>query len=86
MLIMLVALDRVKSTNGTVLVLGKCTIRNTCKSQAVITLSSGEAEYYSLASGICPALGEQSTLLDWVADTWTQQLDWPSGADMASDV
>ena len=34
-----------KSTTGTALQLGKCTIRTTCKSQAVIALSSGEAEY-----------------------------------------
>ena len=35
-----------KSTTGTALQLGKCTIRTSCKSQAVIALSSGEAEYY----------------------------------------
>ena len=43
-----------KSTTGTVLQLGKLgkgTIRATCKSQAVIALSSGEAEYYGLVSG-----------------------------------
>ena len=55
-----------KSTTGTALQLGKCTIRTTCKSQAVIALSSGEAEYYGLVSGLCQALGEQqSTLQDW---------------------
>ena len=54
-----------KSTTGTVLRLGKNTIRNTCKSQAVIALSSGEAEYYGLVSGLCQGLGEQSTLKDW---------------------
>ena len=37
----------------------------TCKSQAVIALSSGEAEYYGLVSGLCQGLGEQSTLHDW---------------------
>ena len=51
-----------KSTTGTVLQLGRCT---TCKSQAVIALSSGEAEYYGLVSGLCQALGEQSQLRDW---------------------
>ena len=45
-----------KSTTGTVLQLGKCTIRTTCKSQAVIALSSGEAEYYGLVSGLCQAV------------------------------
>lgn len=54
-----------KSTTGTVLQLGKATVRTTCKSQAVIALSSGEAEYYGLVSGLCQALGEQSTLKDW---------------------
>ena len=54
-----------KSTTGTVLRLGKNTIRTTCKSQAVIALSSGEAEYYGLVSGLCQGLGEQSTLHDW---------------------
>ena len=54
-----------KSTTGTVLRLGKNTIRTTCKSQAAIALSSGEAEYYGLVSGLCQGLGEQSTLHDW---------------------
>ena len=54
-----------KSTIGTAFQLGKCTMRTTCKSQAVIALSSGEAEYYGLVSGLCQALGEQSTLQDW---------------------
>ena len=54
-----------KSTTGTVLRLGKNTIRTTCKSQAVIALSSGEAEYYGSVSGLCQGLGEQSTLYDW---------------------
>ena len=54
-----------KSTTGTILRLGKNTIRNTCKSQAVIALSSGEAEYDGLVSGLCQGLGEQSTLKDW---------------------
>ena len=40
-------------------------IRTTCRLQAVIALSSGEAEYYGLVSVLCQALGEQSTLQDW---------------------
>ena len=31
----------------------------------MIALSSGEAEYYGLVSGLCQALGEQSQLRDW---------------------
>lgn len=47
-----------KSITGVVLILGKRAVRNTCNSQAVIALSSGEAEY-------CQAIGEQSFLADW---------------------
>ena len=54
-----------KSSTGTVLRLGKNAIRTTCKSQAVIALSSGEAWYYGLVSGLCQGLGEQSTLRDF---------------------
>ena len=45
--------------------LGKNIIRNACKSQADIALSSGEAEYYGLVSGLSQGFGEQSTLKDW---------------------
>ena len=66
-----------KGTTGTIWLLGKCTIRNTCKSQAVVALSSGEAEYYVLVPGTCQAPGEQSLLADWnmlVSHAiWTQQ-------------
>ena len=54
-----------KSTSGLALQLGKCTIKMSCKTQGVIALSTGEAEYYSLVSGACNALGEQAVLKDW---------------------
>ena len=54
-----------KSTTGFCICLGMATVKTGCKSQAVIALSSGEAEYYGLVSGACNALGEQSTLKDW---------------------
>ena len=54
-----------KSTTGYCLRLGSSTIKTGCKSQAVIALSSGEAECYGLVSAACNALGEQSTLKDW---------------------
>ena len=50
-----------KSTTGYCIRIGG----STTKSQAVIALSSGEAEYYSLTSAACNALGEQSVLRDW---------------------
>ena len=54
-----------KSTTGYCIRLGGSTTKTSCKSQAVIALSSGEAEYYSLVSAACNALGEQSVLKDW---------------------
>ena len=54
------------STTGTVLPFGKNTIRTHCKSEAVMAVSSGEAEYYGVVSGLCQGLCEQfSFLRDW---------------------
>ncbi|CAE6933232.1 RE2 [Symbiodinium sp. CCMP2592] len=54
-----------KSTTGTVVQLGKSVIKATAKGQAVIALSSGEAEYYGLISTTSACLGEQAMLTDW---------------------
>ena len=54
-----------KSTTGTVVQLGKAVIKATAKGQAVIALSSGEAEYYGLISTASACLGEQAMLSDW---------------------
>ena len=54
-----------KSTTGYCIRIGESTTKTSCKGQAVIALSSGEAEYYSLTSAACNALGEQSVLRDW---------------------
>ena len=54
-----------KSTSGVCCILGKAQVRSLCRGQAVIALSSGEAEYYCLVTGCSEALGEQSTLADW---------------------
>ena len=45
--------------------LGEATCHTYSKSQAVIALSSGEAEYYGLVSAISASCGVQSALLDW---------------------
>ena len=50
---------------GGVVQLGSATTKTYCKGQAVIALSSGEAEYYGLVSAISHALGEQAMLEDW---------------------
>ena len=54
-----------KSTTGSVIQLGRSVIKATAKGQAVIALSSGEAEYYGLISTASAALGEQAMLADW---------------------
>ena len=75
-----------KSTTGTALQLGKCTIRTTCKSQAVIALSSGEAEYYGLVSGLChlenSLLSKTKELRFLSSATWMPRRDFRSGPDM----
>ena len=45
--------------------LGDSTVCTYCKGQAVIALSSGEAEYSGLASATWHMLGLQCILLDW---------------------
>ena len=41
-----------KSTTGCVIMLGDCLLMSLCRGQALIALSSGEAEYYGLVTGI----------------------------------
>ena len=52
-----------KSTSGGVLYFGESAVRG-WSTQAVIALSSGEAEYYAALKGSCAALGFQSMLVD----------------------
>ena len=54
-----------KSTTGTVVQLGEATVKTAAKGQAVIALSTGEAEYYALISTASTALGEQAMMADW---------------------
>ena len=54
-----------KSVSCCALMLGSSTVCTHCKGQAVIALSSGEAEYYGLVSATSQMLGLQSILLDW---------------------
>ena len=54
-----------KSVSGCALMLGGSTVSTFCKGQAVIALSSGEAEYYGLVSATSQMLGLQSILFDW---------------------
>ena len=54
-----------KSVSGCALMLGNSTVSTYCKGQAVIALSSEEAEYYGLVSAASQTLGLQSILLVW---------------------
>ena len=54
-----------KSTTGCVMTLGPCQLRSLCRGQAVIALSSAEAEYYGLVTCASEALGEQSMMRDF---------------------
>jgi len=53
-----------KSTSGFMSFLGKHCLGSSCKSQSVIALSSGEAEFYALGSAISRAIGLKSMLAD----------------------
>jgi hypothetical protein len=53
-----------KSTSGGIIRLGKHTIRTWSLTQAVVALSSGEAEYYGIVKGASISLGTQSILKD----------------------
>ena len=46
-----------KSTSGFVALLGRHCLVTKCKHQSIIALSSGEAEFYSLVSGLARGLG-----------------------------
>ena len=54
-----------KSVSGCSLMLGNSTACTYCKGQAVIALSSGEAEYYGLVSATSQMFGLHGILLDW---------------------
>jgi hypothetical protein len=54
-----------KSVSGGAVMIGTATCHTYSKSQAVIALSSGEAEYYGLVSAVSTSFGVQSALKDW---------------------
>ena len=57
-----------KSTSGFVAMLGAHNISAVCKTQSVIALSSGEAEFYSVGGAVMRALGLRSNLSDLGVD------------------
>ena len=74
-----------KSVSGGVLMAGGCCIKTYSKGQGVVSLSTGEAEYYSLVSGASNLLGEVSTALDWGIKTTNEvNMDASAGISMGS--
>ena len=71
-----------KSTTCTALQLGKCTIRTTRKSQAVIALSSGEAEYYGLVPDFAKHLENNLLSKTWVG--YMDDMDATTGLSIRS--
>ena len=53
-----------RSTSGGVLKVGQHTIKTWSSTQAVVALSSGEAEYYALVKGAAQAIGIRNMLKD----------------------
>ena len=53
-----------KSTTGGIVQLGSHVIKGWSNTQSIVTLSSGESEYYGLVRGSSVALGTKSLLED----------------------
>ena len=74
-----------KSTTGCVILLGTSTTKTFCRGQGMISLSSGEAEYYGLVSATAEALGEASLLKDWGIKVGVQiYMDATAGISLGS--
>ena len=74
-----------KSASGGVLMAGGCCVKTYSKGQGVVSLSTGEAEYYSLVSGASNLLGEVSNALDWGIKTENEvNMDASAGISMGS--
>ena len=57
-----------KSTTGGVTYLGEHIIKSWSVTQSIVTLSSGEAEYYGLVKGAAADLGHQAIMSDYGVD------------------
>jgi len=54
-----------KSTSGGVAMFGNHMVKSWCSTQAIVALSSGEAEYYGIVKGASIGLGLRSMLKDF---------------------
>ena len=60
-------------------------LRTLCRGQVLIALSSGEAEFHGLVTGVSETLGEQSIALDWGIKFGIQmRMDATAGAAIGS--
>ena len=57
-----------KSTSGGAVMIGSHTIRTYSSTQTLVSLSSGEAEYYGLVKGAAAGLGHQAIMSDYGVD------------------
>ena len=57
-----------KSTSGGVAMLGNHMVKSWCSTQAIVALSSGEAEYYGIVKGASIGIGIRSMLGDFGID------------------
>ena len=57
-----------KSTSGGVAMLGNHMVKTWCSTQAIVALSSGEAEYYGIVKGASVGMGIRSLLGDFGID------------------
>ena len=58
-------LETRKSTSGGIIMLNEHMVKQWASTQDVLSLSSGEAEYYGIVRGGAQALGIRSLLADW---------------------
>ena len=74
-----------KSTSGCVIMAGCNLLKSVCRGQAVVALSSGEAEFYALVTSASEALCEQSIASEWDARLSINLIfDATAGAAMSS--
>ena len=74
-----------KSTSGCVIMAGCNLLKSVCRGQAVVALSSGEAEFYALVTSASEALCEQSIASEWdVRLSINLIFDATAGAAMSS--
>ena len=57
-----------RSTTGVVVMFGRHTLKHASNLQNVISLASGESEYYGMTKGAALGLGVQALLKDWHVD------------------